>query len=185
MDKLPDFSKDDFSPGDFSTDALAVDESPLDFSQIYKAYGQSLAARLVTTSAMSFVFVEDLDDPQEVIKAVAKAADGESLFCWDNFDEDLDSGGRDNFTLSVTGSFSVLKKAKELSARHVVQGQCRGAVLQAFSLMLADARTGFLLEQSIRLDLRQIPLQRIGPLSASWYGYQLQFRWTVPADLPY
>lgn len=176
---MADYSTD-FSASDFSVD----EPSATDFSAFYLAYGKSLAARLLP--GMPFVFVEDLDDAQEVMKLISGSGvlEGGYLFCWDNFDEDLDTAGRDNFTLSVTGSFSVLKKSLGLSDRAQLKAQCRQLVLQAFTIMLADAREGSLEQQSIRLDLRQIPLQRVGPLSASWYGYQLQFRWTVPADLP-
>ena len=174
---MGDFSTE-FSPTDFSADDTPV----FDFSGFYETYGKSLASRLLP--GMPFIFVEDLDDPQEILKMVSKVPEGQPLFCWDNFDEELDTAGKDNFTLSVTGSFSVLKKALSTIPRQIVQAQCRVMVLAAFALMIDDARAGSLLEQSIRLDLRQLPLQRIGPISASWYGYQIQFRWTVPADLP-
>lgn len=155
--------------------------------QFYKQYGQSLADRLPgllpLEAAISFVFVEDIADPKEVMAAVKTIPDGGYLLAWDNFDEAIDTGGRDNYHLPLTGSFSFSQKAADQPARSAAHARCRQLVLKAFALMLQDGAEGELEKEAIQVEVRQLPLEKIGPVATSWYGYGLQFGWSVPLDL--
>ncbi len=158
-------------------------------NEFYRAYGLSLATRLAPfmepVQVMPFVFVDEMDNPVEILSYTSsgKPPEGLPVLVWDNFEESIDTGGRDNYHLPVQGSLSVLMKAKDQSAKHTVRQRCRQLVLKAFAMMLADAADGALEQEGIQLDVRQVPLEKVGPVSIQWYGYGLQFSWHVPLDL--
>lgn len=163
--------------------------------EFYKEYGETLASRLPeiahTNVKPAFVFVAEIDNPVEV-KELANnkqiTTDG-PILVWDNFDEDIDSGGRDNFHSTLKCSLSVLFKETKLFTRAQAFRQARAIILKALSVMIQDAQSydenGSLCEVGIQMDIQQFPLEKIGPVSGQWYGRGVQFSWIVPVDLTY
>ncbi|GAB2571749.1 hypothetical protein [Spirosoma areae] len=155
----------------------------------YRTYGERLASRLpgIAHSAehRAFVFVEEMDNPKEVLEFTSngKAPAGQPILVWDNFDEDLDTGGRDNYHSQLKCSFSVLLKALDNPGRATAYRVGRAIVLNALAIMIQDAEQGALYAESIQMELRQLPLEKVGPVSAQWYGYGVQFSWMVPINL--
>src|SRR5438128_1287448 len=104
-------------------------------SDFYKTYGESLATRLMAIGHIparpAFVFVEDIDNPIEILSFTSngKAPASKPILVWDNFDEDLETSGRDNYHFALTGSFSVLAKALDQPAKTKTYRDCRAIVL--------------------------------------------------------
>lgn len=161
----------------------------MDLSGFYERYGESLARRLAdiafSEANASYLFVENMGDPAEVLAHISsgKTQEGKALLVWENFEEDLDTGGRDNYHTVIQGSVAVIRKAGDRAAIREAKQIGRAVVLKVLALMLQDEVEGSLYEQTIRVEIRQRPLQAIGPISTNWYGYALQFSWIVPIDL--
>lgn len=160
-----------------------------DLDEFYKSYGERLASRLPgiahSEAQPAFVFVADMENPVEVMSFTSsgKAPAGRPILVWDNFDEDIDTGGRDNYHTQLKCSFSILQKASDAVSKARAYQQARQIILQALSIMISDAQNGELQAQTIQVEIRQLPLEKIGPISSNWYGRGIQFSWIVPIDL--
>ncbi|RYC69747.1 hypothetical protein [Spirosoma sordidisoli] len=157
--------------------------------EFYRAYGESLASRLAeiahSPARPAFVFLEDMGDPKELKLQTGRkdALLGDNQLVWEAFQEDLDTGGRDNYHSVWTGSVAVIRKATTDEQIRAARATARQLVLKAYALMLQDAAHGALAEEFIQVEVRQLPLEKIGPIASGWHGYGLQFSWTVPVDL--
>lgn len=158
-----------------------------DLDEFYRNYGETLASRLPeiahSSAKKAFVFVTNVDDPAEAQTFSTKAPIGQPFLAWDNFDEDLNTSGRDNYHLAIKGSFSLWQKATDKVTQAQVYANCRKIVLKALSVMIADSEEGVLEAEGIVMEINQIPMEKTGPLNATWYGYGAQFSWLVPIDL--
>lgn len=155
----------------------------------FKTYGESVATRLTgighSPATPAFVFIEDRGDPKEVLTFTGKKAaqHAQNILVWEDYDEDVDNGSRDNYHSVWKGSVVVLAKALDAEARREVFQRTRALVLKALTLMLDDEAGGMLAEQGIEVAVRGLPLEKIGPIATSYYGYGLEFTWTVPLEL--
>jgi hypothetical protein len=102
---------------------------------------------------------------------------------WENFQEDIDNGGRDNYHSAVVGSMMIMQKGVNKAGKHQARRECRAALLKAFALMLQDSLQGVLADNYIQLDVRDLPCESMVGMLKDYHGYGMQFRWTVPIDL--
>lgn len=163
-----------------------------DLFQFYRAYGQSLAERLKvighTAEKKRFVFVEDLDNADELIrKAVTDFKYSANVLVWERFSEQLSNGRRDNYNTRPQGSLAVLRKPEtnSVDGRAAAIDECRQAAMKVVALMLLDEQTaGSALDLAgIRFELDGQSGEPIPPLGSGWVGYGFSFDWLAPVDL--
>ncbi|UHG93433.1 hypothetical protein [Spirosoma oryzicola] len=158
-----------------------------DLSEFYKAYGEGLASRLAdiaySESNKTFCFVEDVGSPTEVISFNFGP---NPVLVWEDFEEDIETAGRDNYYSQIVGSMAVMSKAggsASKAGKREVYRQNRAILLKAIALMIQDSESGELADQDISMEIRKFPCQKIGPVGGDKYGYGIQFTWLVPVNL--
>lgn len=158
-------------------------------NDFYEKYGESLATRLAaighSPADPAYVFVEEMGNPKEVQDSLNGGAirPDRTILVWENHGEDLDTGGRDNYHGRWPGSLCVLQLATDRASIRIAKAECRRILLATIALMLQDAQDGVLEKQTISFELRNVPLEAVGPVVSNWYGYACDFTWTVPMDL--
>lgn len=154
--------------------------------EFYEDYGRALAGRVLVGSggpALGFVLVEEMGDPSEVLAAISKPGPASVLLVWEQFGEDVSDGGRDNYHTNLTASVAVITKAQDRLGKREARAIGRKAVLEVLGLMIGDGYQGELNAVGIQVGVRRLPLSPVGPVGTNWYGYGLEFSWTVPLDL--
>lgn len=161
----------------------------MDLNDFYRAYGESLASRLMAIghgdATPAFIFVEDMGDPAEVLDFTSrgKAEKGQNVLVWEQFMEDIDTAGRDNYHSVLKGSLAVIGKATDRAEIRQTFSRTRTTVLKLLALMLEDEAGGELGEWGIVVGVRELACEKVSVVANNWYGYGLQFTWTVPLDL--
>jgi len=158
-----------------------------ELSDFYKRYGESLASRLEAIAHdpdahPAFCFVEAAGDPSEVISFVGKSSNSPFLV-WEDFEEDLETAGLDNYHSMIQGSLAILLKGLDKDAKREAYQIGRAIALKALAMMIDDSLEGELEAESIKIDVREFPCEKIGPVATSWYGYGISFKWRVPLEL--
>lgn len=157
-------------------------------SDFYKAYGEDLASRLpdIDTYKNGYVYLESIGNPTEIQEAAQRGgfSDGQPFLILEDYQEDLETAGRDNYYSKITGSLVVLiQSGPEKEKKRQAYQQGRTLVLQAIAQMISDSQEGPLEERGISIDLREFPCEKIGPINGSCFGFGVQFTWHVPLDL--
>ncbi|MFD1143041.1 hypothetical protein ACFQ4C_18080 [Larkinella insperata] len=159
----------------------------INLEEFYEAYGKSLATRLAaigyTEANGRFVFVDDVENPAELVsKAVSKFPQGVNVLIWETFVEQLGDGGRDNYNTRIQGTLAVVRKdgtdnvSRKLSIR-----TARATALKVIALMRQDGLDGELESQGIVPQFNHDGEKFI--ISGGWAGYGFTFDWLVPLNM--
>lgn len=159
----------------------------MNLDDFYPAYGETLATRLLnhTNEARHFVYL-DTDDMRpltEGVKDPDRVTPG-PLLVWEQFGDRLQTSGRDNYHLRMSGSLAVLIPCENTTlAKRLATRQARAHCLRALAQMRLDALEGSLETAGVRVELDGEEGESTGMLIPGWAGYGWGFTWMVPLEL--